>query len=71
LAPSNPDIDVYLDGAFIGTSSSTVNNSETGAATLSADQYIIEVYEKSNVNNTDSTVDDGNGGDVCFNVTIS
>jgi hypothetical protein len=71
LAPSNPDIDLYLDGTFIGTANSTVNNIEAGSATLAVDQYVIEVYEKSNVNNTSSTVNDGNGGDVCFNVTIS
>ncbi len=65
LASSDPDIRLYLDSAFLTVSQLTTVNSETFTRNFLADQYVLEVYEFSNV--------DGNtgGGDVCFNVTVT
>lgn len=66
LTSSDPDIIVHLNGVRRASGTSLTNNSETITVTLSATEYILEVYEFSNVDNASGT-----GGDVCFDVTVS
>lgn len=70
LVASNPDFDLYRDGTFLGRASSTTTGSEVANANLNVDDYILDVYENTNINNTTSTTADGDGGDVCFNVEV-
>ncbi|MFT6189670.1 MAG: hypothetical protein ACJAZJ_000294 [Candidatus Endobugula sp.] len=67
LASSDPDIRVYLNGSLVFFGSSAVVNSEAVVASnLNVDDYIIEVYEFTNIDSVDGT-----GGLACFNVTVS
>lgn len=66
LVTSDPDVGVYLNGALTAVGQSTVNGTETLATNLNVDDYLLEVLEFSNVDNSAGT-----GGAVCFNVTVS
>jgi hypothetical protein len=69
LAPSDPDIRVYLNGSLALSGVSVVANTETVNGNLSVDEYLVEVREFTNTNN-DGAVGSA-AGDVCFNVTVS
>jgi len=66
LTSSDPDIRVYLNGVltFLGVSSAVDVQTVTGS--FNVDDYIIEVYEFSNIDNSSTT-----GGNVCFDVSVS
>lgn len=63
---ADPDFALYLNGNFIGRAESSDSGEENATATLSVDEYILEVYEYSNVDNSNST-----GGSVCFDVSVA
>lgn len=66
LASSDPDVRVYLNGTRTLSGVSVVANSETINGNLNMDEYVVEVRE---FTNTDGN--NGTGGNVCFNVTVS
>lgn len=63
---SDPDFAIFLNGNTLTTEEEAVPNIESAQATLQNNEYILEVYEYSNI---DSDVDIG--GTACFNVTVS
>ena len=66
LVSSDPDLVVYENGVQRASGTSATSNNEAVMVTLSATEYILEVYEFSNIDNSSST-----GGSVCFDVTVS
>jgi len=63
-ANTDPDFRIYLDGVIVNSASSTTAGQDSVTTTLQSDEYIIEVYEHSNVGNA-------TGGSACFNVTVT
>jgi hypothetical protein len=65
-ASTDPDVRVYLNGVLTLSGISSVNNTETVSGSLNIDEYMVEVYNFDNVDNTS-----GSGGSVCYSVTVS
>lgn len=65
LAPANPQIRIFRQGAQVGSVLNGTPNHEDAIRYLTAGTYIFELYEQSNADGRD-----GNGGLVCFDVTI-
>lgn len=63
---SNPDFVFYLNGEFDGVARSRITGEDQDTDSFNADEYILEVYEYSNVDGINST-----GGSVCFNVSVT
>ena len=63
-ANTDPDFKIYLDGATVNSASSSTTGQDSVTATLQSDEYIIEVYEYSNVSSA-------TGGSACFNVSVT
>lgn len=62
----DPDVVVWSQGNRISILESGVADSETGNVALNAGEYIFEVYDYNNVDQSDSS-----GGNVCFDVTLT
>jgi len=64
LLNSDPNFSVHRAGRLLNISESTVPNREIRTLSLSAGNYIVEVYDNANVNGQ-------NSGDVCFDVAVN
>lgn len=75
-AASDPDFVLYLNGdiaqsvngLIAGFGGGTEASVETSTVNLQEDEYILEVYDYSNVDNDEDSL---TGGTVCFNVTVT
>lgn len=66
LSSTDPDLLLYRNGSLIQRAESTANNTETLSTNLSADNYLLEVYEFSNIDLDNAA----SGGLACFDVSV-
>ena len=65
-ASADPDINIYLNGVLVLSGDDSTSASESVTGSLSADEYIVEVYNYDIIDNDQAT-----GASACFNVSVS